>query len=258
LRQSTVTDNAASLIGQGLTRAYGHGPTRVVVLDGVSIELWPGEVTLLMGPSGSGKSTLLALLSGLLRPDAGRVHALGQDLWSLDDPARERFRLEHCGFIFQGFNLIPALTAHDQIEMVLRWGQGLRHSEAARKTSEMLERLDMSTKARLRPAELSGGEQQRVAIGRALVKDPRLCFADEPTAALDWSHGRDVITLLKAAARERGATILVVTHDPRLLPHADRVYHLVDGRLSDPPESESTISMAVDPDYLSSPAGPPS
>jgi putative ABC transport system ATP-binding protein len=258
MRQSTVADVSASLIGRGLTRSYGHGPTRVVVLDEVSIELWPGEVTLLMGPSGSGKSTLLAVLSGLLRPDSGRVHALGQDLWALDEPARERFRLESCGFIFQGFNLIPALTAHDQIELVLRWGQGLRHSIAARKTTEMLERLDMRTKAHLRPGELSGGEKQRVAIGRALVKDPLLCFADEPTAALDWSHGRDVIDLLKTAARERGATVLVVTHDPRLLPHADRVYHLADGRLSNPPEVVGVTPSTLDSDRLSLPPGPSS
>jgi putative ABC transport system ATP-binding protein len=253
-----VTDDSASVIGHGLTRTFGQGPTRVVVLDDVSIRLRPGEVTLLMGPSGSGKSTLLACLSGLLRPDAGSVRALGQDLWSLDEPARERFRLAHCGFIFQGFNLIPALTAHDQIEMVLRWGQGLRHAEAARQTSEMLERLDMASKARLRPAELSGGEKQRVAIGRALVKDPQLCFADEPTAALDWSHGRDVIELLKAAARGRGATVLVVTHDPRLLPHADQVYHLLDGRMSGDPEAEVATLSTPDQHRFPSPAGPPS
>ena len=144
-------------------------------------------MALLMGPSGSGKSTLLAVLSGLLHPDTGQVTALGQDLWAMTDKERERFRLEHCGFIFQGYNLFAALTARQQLEMVLRWGESASARDARRRADDMLELLGLAKKGNLRPAELSGGEKQRVAIGRALIKNPKFCFADEPTSALDWN-----------------------------------------------------------------------
>src|SRR5262249_12908402 len=158
-------------------------------LHEVSLELYRGQMVLLMGPSGSGKSTLLAVLSGLLHPDSGQVVALGKDLWRLSERERERFRLRHCGFIFQGYNLFPALTARQQLEVVLRWGAGATGREARRRADEMLALLGLARKARLRPTQLSGGEKQRVAIGRALIKSPTFCFADEPTSALDWAHG---------------------------------------------------------------------
>src|SRR6516164_8349067 len=183
--------------GSALTRTYGSGETKTCALCDVTLELYPGQVSLLMGPSGSGKSTLLAVLSGLLRPDSGRVVALGQDMWAMSERQREAFRLRHCGFIFQGYNLFPALTARQQIEMVLRWGQGASPAEARKRTDDMLELLGLARKANLRPAQLSGGEKQRVAIGRALVKAPHLCFADEPTSALDWEHGEQVVKLLR-------------------------------------------------------------
>src|SRR5205807_3694490 len=177
----------------GLCRSFGSGETLTLALRDVSIDLYPGQIALLMGPSGSGKSTLLAVLSGLLRPDSGKVMALGVDLWGLPERQQEEFRLRHCGFIFQGYNLFPALTARQQLEMVLRWGQGASAKEARRKTDEMLSLLGLARKAHLRPAEMSGGEKQRVAIGRALMKNPDFCFADEPTSALDWAHGEQVI-----------------------------------------------------------------
>jgi len=215
----------------GLTKTFGTGDVMTTALRDVDIELYPGQLALLMGPSGSGKSTLLAALSGLLRPDSGRVLALDQDLWALSEKQRERFRRRYCGFIFQGYNLFPALTARQQLEMVLRWGNGLTSREAHRRTNTMLGLLGLSKKADLRPNQLSGGEKQRVAIGRALIKEPSLVFADEPTAALDWKHGEQVIELLRAAAHDAGATILVVAHDSRLIPHVDRVLHLDDGYL---------------------------
>src|SRR5262249_4727869 len=159
---------------------------------------------------------LLAVLAGLLAPTSGQVLALGEDLWSLSPARQEQFRRRHFGFIFQGYNLFPALTAREQLELVLRWGENLSGRQARRRATGMLERLGLGDKMHLRPSELSGGEKQRVAIGRALVKEPRVCFADEPTSALDWAHGQEVTKLLQAAARERGATVLVVTHDPRL------------------------------------------
>ncbi len=222
-----------TLRGIDLCRTFGEGETKTTALDHVTLDLYPGQISLLMGPSGSGKSTLLAVLSGLLRPDRGRVIALGTDLWALPEREQEAFRLRHCGFIFQGYNLFPALTARQQLEMILRWGQGASGREARKKTDEMLALLGLARKAHLRPAEMSGGEKQRVAIGRALMKNPDFCFADEPTSALDWAHGEQVIELLRAAAHERAATILVVAHDARIIPYADRTFHLEDGRLKE-------------------------
>ncbi len=225
-----------SLRAVNLVRTFGDGAQRRVALQGVSFDLFPGQFALLMGPSGSGKSTLLAILSGLLKPDSGQVLATNSaggysDLWELPDTARENYRLGHTGFVFQGYNLFPALTATQQLEIVLKWGQELGSSEARRKSVAMLERLGLGPQAHKKPAQLSGGEKQRVAIGRALVKDPALIFADEPTSALDWENGQQVIQLLRDAAHDRKATIFVVSHDHRILPYVDVAYHLEDGRL---------------------------
>lgn len=228
-----VSDSAPSLQARRLTRSFGTGETRMLALREVSLELYPGQIALLMGPSGSGKSTLLAAISGLLRPDGGKVTALDQDLWAMSETKRENFRLKHFGFIFQGYNLFPALTARQQLEMVLRWGQGTPAAEARKKADQILEQLNLARKAHLRPAQLSGGEKQRVAIGRALIKGPRFCFADEPTSALDWKHGEQVIELLRMAAHENGSTILVVAHDARIIRHVDRVFYMEDGNMVD-------------------------
>jgi putative ABC transport system ATP-binding protein len=233
---------APALRGRHLMRTFGEGDTQSTAVQNVSIDLATGQVGLLMGPSGSGKSTLLAMLSGLLRPSSGQVLALGQDLWSMSDRDRERFRLRHVGFVFQGYNLFAALTARQQLEMVVRWGEGASARDARRRSDEMLSLLGLGKKAHLRPSEMSGGEKQRVAIGRALIKDPNFFFADEPTSALDWAHGEQVIELLRAAAHERGAMVLIVAHDARIIPYVDRVFHLEDGYLR---ESEETTRPGV-------------
>lgn len=227
-----MTGGQPSLRGIGLTRTFGSGETLTVALQDLSLDLLAGRFSLVMGPSGGGKSTLLAVLSGLLRPDRGQVLALGQDLWQMSDLDRQAFRLRHCGFIFQGYNLFATLTAREQLEMVLRWGEDSPWREAARRATEMLDLLGLHRKADLLPTQLSGGEKQRVAIGRALIKAPTFCFADEPTSALDWAHGRQVIELLHARARERATTVVVVTHDVRIVPYADQIFHLEDGRLT--------------------------
>jgi putative ABC transport system ATP-binding protein len=219
------------LAGRNLKRSFGTGAGATVCLRGVSLALYRGHVTMLTGPSGSGKTTLLGILSGLLAPDSGQVIALGRDLWNVSAAEREDFHLRHCGFVFQGCNLFPTLTAWQQLEMVLCWGLGLSQAEARPRLFEMLELLDLADKAQLTPEELSGGEKQRVAIGRALIKQPAFCFADEPTSALDWEHGEQAIRLMCQIARDRGTTVLMVGHDPRLTPFADRVIHLCDGRL---------------------------
>lgn len=226
-----MMEATVALSARNLTRSFGSGEERTIAVREASVELRAGEMSLLMGPSGSGKTTLLAMLSGLLRPDSGEVLALGHDLWRFSDEERERFRLRHCGFIFQGANLMPALNARDHLEMVLHWGARLPWAQVERKASDMLALLGLSRKAKLLPEHLSGGEKQRVAIGRALIKEPDLFFADEPTSALDWEHGKRIVELLRDTAH-RGATVVMVTHDYRILPYADRVYRLEDGRLS--------------------------
>ena len=242
-------DDEPVLRGLNLERSFGDGETRSYALRDVSIDLFRGQIILMMGPSGSGKSTLLAVLSGLLRPETGRVLALDRhkmiDVWAMTDRERENFRLRNCGFIFQGYNLFPALTARQQLEIVLRWGEGMPPAEARKQADEILGMLGMAKKTHLLPGQLSGGEKQRVAIGRALVKSPLFCFADEPTSALDWAHGEQVIELLRAAAHERGTTTLVVSHDHRILPFVDAVFHLTDGRLTDSESSGEPHTAAA-------------
>ena len=233
-----------ALIGSHLVRSFGSGAMRTFALQDVSLSLRQGELNVLMGPSGSGKSTLLAVLSALLRPDSGTVTALGQPIWTMNDRDLERFRLQHCSYIFQGYNLFPALTARQQLEVVLRWGEGVGGSEARKRADAILGQLGLAKRAHLRPAQLSGGEKQRVAIGRALVKNPTFLFADEPTSALDWENGQQVIQLLHESAQVRGAMVLVVTHDPRLMPFADRVIEMADGKLCE--EGASQAAQADD------------
>jgi putative ABC transport system ATP-binding protein len=214
-----------------LHKSFGAGELRVTALSDVSLDLARGQFVLIMGPSGCGKSTLLSVLSGLLHPDEGQVLCLGEDLWKLSETRRRRFRQEHFGFIFQAHNLFPVLTAREQLEMLARWSDGLPPSQASRRVEEMLAVLDLSARGDLLPAQLSGGEKQRVAIGRALLKQPAFCFADEPTSALDWAHGRQVVELLQSQARSHNALVLVVSHDARLVGFADQVFRLDDGQI---------------------------
>jgi putative ABC transport system ATP-binding protein len=224
-----------SLKGVNLVRTFGDGTTRRAALQQVTMDLFPGQLALLMGPSGSGKSTLLAILSGLLEPDSGQVLAdddgVMRDVWSMSAKEREHYRRKHAGFIFQGYNLFPALTARQQLEIVLKWGEGAAPGDAKRRADEMLDKLGLTKNRHKKPAQLSGGEKQRVAIGRALVKNPTFMFADEPTSALDWENGQKVIELLRDAAHQRGASVLCVSHDHRILPFVDVYYHLDDGHL---------------------------
>ena len=216
----------------GLYKRFKTGRTHVEVLKRVDFDALHGDVTMVMGPSGSGKSTLVATLSGLLKPDEGKVAALETDLWSLKSGKLDRFRLDHCGFIFQGFNLFSALTALQQVEIILKF-KGMPKRQARERAANALTEVGLEMRMNQRPSELSGGEKQRVAIARALAKDPSLLFADEPTSALDGENGQIVIKLLQRAAKQHGAAVICVTHDPRLEAYADRVIHLEDGRILD-------------------------
>ena len=220
-----------ALRAEGLTKSFKSGRSKVEVLKSVDFEARHGEVTLVMGPSGSGKSTLIACMSGLLRPDTGKVTALGQTLWSLSAGRIDKFRLDHCGFIFQGFNLFPALNARQQVEVILKY-QGVSRADTRERARLALEEVGLKPRMGQRPSELSGGEKQRVAIARALAKQPQLLFADEPTSALDGENGQVVVRLLQRAAKQHGAAVICVTHDVRLEAWADKVVHLDDGRIS--------------------------
>ncbi|HEY3697547.1 ABC transporter ATP-binding protein [Phenylobacterium sp.] len=219
-----------AIVATGLVKRFKAGRAQVAVLKGVDFEARHGDVTMVMGPSGSGKSTLVAALSGLLKPDAGQVTALGQNLWSRSAEELDRFRLAHCGFIFQGFNLFPALTALEQVAVILRH-TGLSARDARARAEAALDDVGLTPRLHQRPAELSGGEKQRVAIARAMAKAPDLVFADEPTSALDGESGQVVAYLLQRAAKDRGAAVVCVTHDPRLEDYADRIIRLEDGRI---------------------------
>jgi len=215
---------------QGVTKVYADGALRTTALHPTDFRISRGEFVMVAGPSGSGKSTLLALISGLLTPTAGSVRVLGRDLKDLSGDRFDSFRLEHFGFVFQGFHLLPSLTAVEQVAIVLE-RQGLQRRAAERRASASLERVGLGHRLHNRPGELSGGEKQRVVIARALAKQPQVIFADEPTSALDSENGRQIARLLRAAALEEGASVVCVTHDPRLVEHATRVVRMEDGTI---------------------------
>jgi len=218
------------VVARDLVKTYENGRTRA--LDGVTVEIARGEFVAIWGPSGSGKSTLLNLIGALDKPDAGELYVAGEDLaHSRGDLAG--FRARKVGFIFQLHNLIPSLTA---LENVLIPTVELNHSrrDAQARARELLERVGLSDKAHRRPPELSGGERQRVAVARALVNTPELILADEPTGSLDSKNEKDVLDLLRELQSERGVTLILVTHDPRVAQTADRVIELLDGRVIAP------------------------
>ncbi len=227
---AAVAQRECTLMAEHVSKVFYSGRIATTVLDDVSLRVDPGELTLIEGPSGCGKSTLLSILSGLQRVDNGSVRALGQAIGGMDKDALERFRLQHTGFVFQGFNLFPALTALEQVALPLDY-LGLSGEEVRRRAQAAIVEVGMESKMRLRPIELSGGEKQRVAIARAIAKEPALLFADEPTSSLDAANGQIIIDLLHRIARRHGTTVLCVSHDPRLISHADRLLTMEDGRI---------------------------
>ncbi len=238
-----------SLVAEGISKAFKSGIVRTQILAQFSLSIQPRELTLISGPSGCGKSTLLSILSGLQPADNGRVMALGQDLSKMNQRNLERFRLLHTGFVFQGFNLFSALTACEQVELPLTY-MGIKGAEAHCLAMTVLDEVGMARHAHLRPGALSGGEKQRIAIARALVKTPKLLFADEPTSALDASNGQVVIDLLHRIARDHGTAVLCVSHDPRLIQHADRILTMEDGVINCEWRSEDSLQSWPRPNKM--------
>ncbi|MBN8487173.1 MAG: ABC transporter ATP-binding protein [Burkholderiales bacterium] len=225
--------SAAPLIRvRGLAKSYQRGDQRIPVLQGIDLEVQAGEFIALMGPSGSGKSTLLNLLAGIDQPSGGTIEIGGVDIATLDEGELADWRAAHVGFIFQFYNLLPVLSAHENVELPLLL-TGLSTRERAQRVDQVLAMVGLTDRADHYPNELSGGQQQRVAIARALVTDPSLIVADEPTGDLDRATGEEVLRLMDGLVRELGKTIVMVTHDPKAAARAQRLVHLEKGVLVD-------------------------
>lgn len=222
------TDPASppAFIGQGLTKIYASGDAQVFALRGIDLEIFEGEVLVLLGPSGSGKSTLLNILGGLDRPTAGQLQYRDHDLATADDGDLTRFRRQHVGFIFQFYNLLPSLTARENVALVTDIADHPMPAEEALALVGLETRLDHF------PAQLSGGEQQRVAVARAIAKRPGVLLCDEPTGALDSATGVRVLETLAQANRELGTTLVIITHNVGIAVMADRVLHFLDGAIA--------------------------
>ena len=223
------TTTRTGLCLAGVTLRLGDGDDTITVLDAISLAVAPGELVAVVGPSGAGKSSLLAVAGGLTVPDEGSVTIDGNDLAVMKPAARTAYRREHIGFVFQSGNLIPALTAIDQLRLIHQLNR--RHARV-RDAEQLLAEVGMADKAHRRPHQLSGGERQRVGIARALIGGPSLLLADEPTAALDRARSHEVVELLARETERAGVATVMVTHDTDVLEHCDRVVEMVDGKLS--------------------------
>jgi putative ABC transport system ATP-binding protein len=221
-----LVESPAVVEATRLVRRYGEGDAAVEALRGVTLDIERGRLTAVVGPSGSGKSTLMHLLAGLDRPTEGSVAIDGVDLASLNDTQLTKLRRRHVGFVFQFFNLLPMLTAEENVVLPLSLA-GDKPDRAW--IEQVLERVGLDGRRTHRPAELSGGQQQRVAVARALISRPTVLFADEPTGNLDSATGREILTLIRESVDDFGQTTVMVTHDPRASEIADRVVHIADG-----------------------------
>ena len=224
------THTAVAAEARDVVKVYGHGDTAVAALDGASLAITAGDFTAVMGPSGSGKSTLMHAMAGLDTVDGGQVYLCGTDITRLGEKQRTLLRRQRIGFVFQSFNLVPSLTAAENIALPLTLAGRRPDPEWL---GELVSILGLKDRLTHRPSELSGGQQQRVAAARALVSRPDIVFADEPTGNLDSRHGEALLGFLRRAARDLGQTIVMVTHDPAAAAYADRVVFLADGRVVD-------------------------
>jgi len=221
-------ENAVSC--KNIKKWFGTGPARVEALRGVDLEVKQGELLMLMGPSGSGKTTLISVISGILTQDEGECLVAGINLNTMTSEKRTAYRGKHIGFVFQSFNLIPTLTCKENVSVPLLLNN-IDRETALQKASELLKAVGIPEKADAYPRQLSGGQQQRVVIARAMIHNPDLIVCDEPTSYLDHDAGNKVMELLRSIAKVQGKTLIVVSHDPRIVPYADRIEYLEDGRI---------------------------
>jgi putative ABC transport system ATP-binding protein len=241
----------AAVVVRDVTKTYVEGDVPVEALRGVDLEINSGEIVMLVGPSGSGKTTLLSIMGCILKPTSGSVRIGGREVGNLSERQLPGIRLEHIGFVFQGFNLFPTLTAGENVELMLELKR-VHKTQAPRRAYDLLEQVGMAEKFHAFPSNLSGGQKQRIAIARAIAGDPKIILADEPTAALDSQTGRKVMELMRDLAHNRGRAVVVVTHDPRVTEFADRTIRIEDGAIAkDFPEKavpEELLAQSVPSD----------
>ena len=229
-RDGVRTSAGKAVVCRGVTKSYEAGGTKVTALRGIDLDIGLGELMMLVGPSGCGKTTLISVIAGILDRDGGECEVFGTDLSAMRAREKTRFRGETVGFVFQAFNLLPALTAAQNVSVPLLIN-GVGRSEALKRSRDMLDRVGLSDRAESLPRQLSGGQQQRVAIARALVHSPRLIVCDEPTSALDHETGHVVMRLLKNVGLDDQRALVIVTHDARIFGFADRIAKMDDGRV---------------------------
>jgi len=220
-----------AIVATGLTKWFGEGETKVTAVDHVALVAHFGEMLFIVGPSGSGKTTLLSMISGILRPNAGKVTVKGADIWTLSNDQLADFRLNTVGFVFQDYHLFPRLTTAENVAIPLILKQR-DWDESIGEARKYLEIVGLKNRSEILPVKLSGGEQQRVAIARAIVSGPQILILDEPTASLDGDTGRSIIAFVKQQILNQDRCILIVTHDARINEYADRILHMEDGHLS--------------------------
>jgi putative ABC transport system ATP-binding protein len=225
----------AAIAVRDLKKTYEEGAAGTLALSGVDLDVHAGEVLMLMGPSGSGKTTLLSIMGCILTATSGSVRVAGREVVGLREKELPALRLQHIGFVFQGFNLFPTLTAGENVELMLDL-KGASSAAAKRRAQELLDQVGLADKYKSFPADLSGGQKQRVAIARALAGDPGIILADEPTAALDSQTGRTVMEMMSDLAHKRGRAVVIVTHDSRVLSFADRIVKIEDGAVATAPQ----------------------
>ncbi|MFM7316199.1 MAG: ABC transporter ATP-binding protein [bacterium] len=228
---------------ENVSKHFGRGEQRVMALRGVTWDVASREVAMLVGPSGCGKTTLISVIAGILDEDEGTVTIFGDDVSKMSDRQKTAYRAKNVGFVFQQYNLLPALTAAENAAVPLMI-QGVPRPRAIARANELLDRLGMGKRLKSRPNQLSGGQQQRVAIARALIHEPKILVCDEPTAALDHETGMTVMKLIREMAVADDRAVIVVTHDNRIFPLGDRVAHMDDGRLESIFDSEGRPILA--------------
>jgi putative ABC transport system ATP-binding protein len=225
------TDNKSAVRCRGVTKTYGSGPAQVTALRGIDLDARYGELLMLVGPSGCGKTTLISIIAAILEQDEGQCEVLGHDLKGMDRKEMVHFRGQSVGFVFQVFNLLPSITAQENVAVPLLLNRVPRKI-AMQRAADLLESVGLGERMSALPGQLSGGQQQRVAIARALVHDPKLIVCDEPTSNLDHKSGREMMTILRGVAQRPDRALIIVTHDNRILEFADRIASMDDGRIT--------------------------